>query len=332
MYRAFYHLTEQPFRLTPDPSFMCMTAHHQEALAGLVYSVCMRPGLTVLSGEAGTGKTMLLYSLMELLQKRQFITAICTNPVLSREELFDFLIDKFGVTCGSALKSRQLSALEDTFARNRMDGRPAVLIVDEAHRLPMELLEEIRMLLNIETPREKLLQIILAGQPELDDMLRRPDLRQLKQRVSCHCKLKMLTVSELREYIKHRLTMAGLSEQTIFPEAVIEKIHEYSRGIPRLINTLCDTALQVGFATRSASITLAIIEEAAKDLDLATVTARLDPKLAEALLPPLEIKPGNGHNATNPTEAPGDPWVPMTSYTTRQKSMGLFAGLMERWR
>src|SRR5262249_27613027 len=154
-------------------------------------------------------KTTLLYSLLALLEKRRFITATCTNPVLTREELFDFLMLKFGINCSSGLKSRQLAALQDALYRNRVDGRPSVLIVDEAHRLSLELLEEIRLLLNLETPQEKLLQIIIAGQPELTDILNRPDLRQFKQRISCQCKLNPLTVEELKEYVDHRLTKAG---------------------------------------------------------------------------------------------------------------------------
>src|SRR5262245_17294229 len=156
MYLGFFNLKELPFRLSPDPSFMCMTPQHREALSGLIYSVCTQPGLTVLVGEAGTGKTTLLYALLGLLEKRRFVTAMCTNPTLTREEFYDLLLIKFGVECQSTLKSRQLNALQEMLTRNRADGRPSLLIVDEAQRLPMELLEEIRLLLNMETPREKL--------------------------------------------------------------------------------------------------------------------------------------------------------------------------------
>jgi general secretion pathway protein A len=328
MYQAFYGLKDHPFRLTPDPSFMCMTVHHQEALSGLVYSVCTRPGLTVLTGEAGTGKTTLVYSLLDLLEKRRFVTAVCTNPMLSREELFDFLIAKFGINCGSSLKNRQLSAMEGAFARYRTEGRPAVLILDEAHRLPLDLLEEVRMLLNLETPREKLLQIILSGQPELDDMLREPHLRQLKQRVSCHCRLKPLSYSELKEYVGHRLTQAGLPEQTLFPAAVLEKIYLYTQGIPRLINNLCDAALQIGFGTRSNCITLSIVDEAAKDLDLTPAALHNEARIADAVLPLADARSANGYAASFDS----DTRVPLAGYASHQKNAGLFSSLMDRWR
>ena len=217
MYRGFYNLEKDPFRLSPDPAFMCMTAQHREALAGLVYSTCTHPGLTVLVGEAGTGKTTLLYSLLGLLEKRRFISVLCTNPTLTREEFYDFLMIKFGVDCGSSLKSRQLVALHEKLLRNRAEGRPSLLIVDEAQRLPTELLEEIRLLLNLETPREKLLEIIVSGQPELSEILARSELRQLKQRVSCICKLNALSLAELQEYLHHRLTLAGLPSPNLIP-------------------------------------------------------------------------------------------------------------------
>src|ERR1051325_10403015 len=149
---------------------MCMTAQHREALSGLIYSVCTKPGLTVLLGEAGTGKTTLLYSLLGLLEKRRFCTAMCANPTLTRQEFYDFLMMKFRVDIQSTLKSRQLAAFEELLRRNRAEGRPSVLIVDEAQRLSGELLEEVRLLLNLETPREKLLEIIVSGPPELGDI------------------------------------------------------------------------------------------------------------------------------------------------------------------
>lgn len=335
MYNAFYNLKDNPFRLTPDPSFIYMTSRHREALAGLVYSACTRPGLSLLIGEAGTGKTTLLYTLMGLLEKRRFITAVCNNPTLTRQEFYDLLMVKLGIQCSSSLKSRQLIALQETLLRNRADGRPSVLIVDEAQRLPTELLEEIRLLLNIETPREKLLEIIMAGQPELNDVLRRPDLRQLKQRVSCICKLEPLSFHELREYVQHRLARAGLTGQQLFPEATLQAVYEYTHGIPRLVNSLCNCALQTGFALQAARISTAIIREAAKDLDLAHDDLRdLTPEEPD-LLGAASAAGGapvpasaNGHDGKGVAEMR----IPLDPYPARQKSINFIANLMDRWR
>lgn len=352
MYEGYYGLKENPFRLTPDPAFICMTPQHQEALSGLIYSVCTRPGLTVLVGEAGTGKTTLLHALAGLLEKRRYVTAVCTNPMLNREEFYDLLMIKFAVECQSTLKSRQLVALERQLERGRLDGCPSLLIIDEAQRLPMDLLEEIRLLLNLETDREKLLEIILAGQPELLEILGRHEARQFKQRVSCICRLKPLSRDEVREYLFHRMTRAGLPGQTLFSEICIDLIYDYTGGIPRLVNALCDSSLQVGFGLKSARITPSILEEAARDLELvrSVVTKRFMP--AEAAHVDGTARPGAPaelHTATAETataEAAPDPSVgekttnnrthelriPLQAYADRQKSLGLFAGLMERWK
>ena len=339
MYQTFYGLKENPFRLSPDPSFMCMTGQHQEALSALIYSACMRAGMTVLVGEAGTGKTTLLYALLGLLEKRGCITAMCTNPTLTRQEFYDLVLMKFGVACASLLKSRQLAALEERLRRNRMDGRPSVLIIDEAQRLSSELLEEVRLLLNVETPHEKLLEIILAGQPELSVTLRRPELRQLKQRVSCVCRLRPLTLEELKKYLHYRVTRAGLSTQSLFSGDVIQPIFEYTDGIPRLVNSLCDSALQTGFALGSAQITPAILEEAAKDLDLLRTAPAPAPTLRLAedttvptkapLTPPagngVSCPAGNGHPVS-------DVHVPFENYQTGEKSFRFFSNLIELWK
>jgi general secretion pathway protein A len=304
-----------------------MTAQHREALSGLVYSVCERPGLTVLMGEAGTGKTTLLYVLRGWLDSQRFVTAVCTNPVLTREELFDLLLEQFEVNCPSSLKNRQLKALQEALLRYRAEGRNAVLIVDEAQRLSPELLEEIRLLLNIETPQQKLLEIILIGQPELSDVLRRPELRQLKQRISCICKLEPLSLEELREYLQHRLAQAGLAQQTLFSDDAISSIFRYTRGIPRLVNSLCDSALQTGFGLQSPHVTTKIVREAANDLDL---------KSDE---PESNSRPVNGKAWTfvppaNLDQARSSPLriLPtLEDYATRQKSLGFLSKLMAGW-
>lgn len=341
MYNGFYNLKENPFRLTPDPAFMFMTPQHREAMAGLVYSACTRPGLTVLVGEAGTGKTTLLYTLIGLLEKRRFVAALCNNPMLTREEFYDLLIMKLGVDCSSSLKSRQLVALQDHLLRYRTEGRPAVLIIDEAQRLSTELLEEIRLLLNLETPREKLLEIIIAGQPELTDILARPELRQFKQRVSCVCRLKPLTFEEVRGYLHHRLARAGLPEQNLFPEDSIRLIHEYTHGIPRLVNSLCDSALQTGFASQSPRVTPAIIREAARDLDL------VQPLRPEEIPSGIEEAFSSGpnsfedHNSAVPVHTPtngagkssaAEVRIPLDTHPPRQKTMSFFGNFIDRWR
>lgn len=341
MYQQFYQLKENAFRLNPDPGFLCMMHQHREALAGLVYSVCTRPGLSVLVGEAGTGKTTLLYALLNILAKRRFVTAMCNNPTLTRAEFYDSLVSKFGIEVSSGLKSRQLLALQEAFLRNRTDGRPSLLIVDEAQRLSPELLEEIRLLLNMETPREKLLEIIIAGQPELLDVLRRPEMKQLKQRVSTLCKLHPLTVEELKEYIKFRLTQAGLPEQRLFPESTIELIYHYTQGIPRLVNSLCDGALRSGFALQSTRITPSIVDEAAKDLDLSILRSQtgmdefdadaglIASSAEESQAAPLPAIVGdgrrNGHREAGPVLAE-------KTFEQRQRSLGFFANLIDRWK
>ena len=338
MYQGFYNLKDLPFRLTADPAYIYMTSQYREALSGLVYSICTRPGLTVLVGEAGTGKSTLLCALMDLLDRKRHPRAYCNNPMMTREEFYDLLLFKLGVECSSPLKGRQLTALQDTLMRYRAAGRPAVLIVDEAQRLPLELLEEIRLLLNIETPHEKLLEIILAGQPELSDTLDRPELRQFKQRVSAICRLQPLTVDETREYIIHRLSQAGLPDQKIFPAPTIDLIHQYSGGIPRLVNSLCDTALQCGFGLQSREITLAILHEAAADLDLhAAMKKELGLAAPVALDPskiipmptgadsPLPAKNGHADSAANSR-------IPLESYSSRQKSFTFLGSLLERWK
>jgi len=362
LYKKFYNLKQDPFRLTPDPAFICMTPQHREALSGLVYSVCTRPGLTVLVGEVGTGKTTLLYTLLGLLEKRKFVTGMCTNSTLTREEFYDFLMVKMGVNCQSSLKSRQLIALQETLVKNRADGRPSVLIVDEAQKLSSEVLEEIRLLMNLETPSEKLLEIIMAGQPELMEILRRPELRQLKQRVSYYCKLEPLSLTDLRDYLDHRLARAGLPQQNLFSEAAIRSIYEFTHGIPRLVNSLCDSTLQIGFALKSPEITISMIGEAAADLDLAPnlaaesfpfngkqpVSVSAATKAAEDRSPSsppsdlahhgtVDANPGPTHAATV-SDPKGNGQrasvlrIPLESYEARQRSLGFLAGLLHRWR
>jgi hypothetical protein len=251
------------------------------------------------------------------------------------------------------LKSRQLLALQETLLRNRADGRPSLLIVDEAQRLSPELLEEIRLLLNMETPREKLLEIIVAGQPELIDVLRRPEMRQLKQRVSCLCKLRPLNLAELKAYLLHRLKHAGHERGDLFSEAAIESIYDYTQGIPRLVNSLCDGALRTGFALQSERITESIINEAAEDLDLTPALVRQshEPRRIsldddydlvatvaksdeEARATPKVVGPDYRRQASDTSQANDLPKkrIPQENENGQQKTLGFLASLLDRWR
>jgi general secretion pathway protein A len=343
LYQGFYRLNDHPFRLTPDPAYICLTAQHREALSGLLYGIRTRLGLTVLIGEAGTGKTTLLRTLTDLCEGRNFVLARCNNPTLSREEFYDLLLAELGVECASSLKSRQLKSLQEALIRFRDAGQSAMLIVDEAQKLPLELLEEVRLLLNLETPREKLLQIIIAGQPELGTIMGRPELRQLKQRVSAIFRLEPLSVEELREYLQHRLDRAGIPEQKLFTAELIGLIHRYTQGIPRLVNSLCDAALQTGFALQSRTITASIIREAAGDLELSNPDDERAKEESSSeghskIIPMPVVSPeaqlihAHPQNSLNGDSKPGDPRIPLESYASRQKSLGFFGQLLDRWK
>jgi general secretion pathway protein A len=339
LYRGFYHLKDHPFRLTPDPAYICLTAQHREALSGLLYAIRTRLGLTVLIGEAGTGKTTLLCTLTELFEGKNLVVARFNNPTLKREEFYDLLLTELGVECPSALKSRQLKALQDALMGFRDAGRSALLIVDEAQRLPLELLEEVRLLLNLETPRDKLLHIIMAGQPELGATLARPELRQLKQRVSAIFRLQPLSIEELREYLQHRLSRAGLPEQQLFPEELIGLIYKHTQGIPRLVNSLCDASLQTGFALQAPRITTSIIQEVAGDLEL---SGQDDTRARESLssgdlpkvipMPVASTEAGSFYPQPQDDDSNVDARIPMESYSSRQKSLSFLGQLLDRWK
>jgi len=240
------------------------------------------------------------------------------------------------VECSSTLKSRQLMALEEKLLSNRAEGKRTVLIVDEAQRLSLEVLEEVRLLLNLETPQEKLLEIIMAGQQELSEFLQKPELRQLKQRVSFCCKLNPLTREELTEYVQHRLMRSGLPNSSVFPKATLDLVYSRTKGIPRLVNTLCDNCLRIGFALQSQQITVSIVQEAAADLSLQAGSADEDhewPAKMEAEILPASTPHAVAEKAASASKGNGTTGrVPMESYVARQKSFGLFGSLMDRWR
>ena len=270
MYKKFYGLTRNPFDISPDPTFFYPTSHHCEALASLWVGTQWRKGFVVVTGEVGTGKTLLARYLFNLFSQKKIAFSYVFNPRLSTLEFLQFVVTDFGLAGSGKGKGELLIELNRFLVSRYQQGSTAVLVVDEAQLLSWELLEEIRLLTNLETAQQKLLQILLIGQPELDQKLDSVDLRQLKQRIALRCSLKPLTEEETRNYIYRRLARAGANSQstTIFPARTIAMIHRYSQGIPRIINNICEAALVEGFASKTFSIAPQTIEQVASDFRL----------------------------------------------------------------
>lgn len=288
MYKRFYSLQRNPFEITPDPAFLFPTPRHNEALASLYYGVTSHRGFVVLTGEVGTGKTLLLWSLIGLLQRRDVAFALVFNPSLSPLEFIRYIAGDLGLPVAHKPKDELIHLLNAFLLQRHRQRLTTLLVVDEAHHLSAEILEEIRLLTNLETAQQKLLQIVLAGQPELDEKLDSFGLRQLKQRVALRCHLEALNLGETRRYMARRLQIAGASaESKIFSDPSIDVVFRHSKGIPRLINTVCENALLSGYAKRASVITPDIIEGVANDLRLGIVTAS-DKDSAEGLQPPRE--------------------------------------------
>src|ERR1700753_2255347 len=243
MYNAYFGFSEAPFSLSPDPAFFYRSEQHEEALANLVYGVQARKGFIVLSGEVGTGKTTMLECLRDYLESQFIEFAFLFNSRINSDQFFEMIAYDLNLDCQRTSKTEVLCALNQLLVEQAQDGRTVVLIVDEAHNLEWEVLEEIRLLGNLENRNGKLLQIILAGQPELDRKLDAPNLRQLKQRNVLRCNLQPFTLGDATDYIQSRLEKAGLPDQTIFSEELMTEIHVRSQGIPRIINALCDNLL-----------------------------------------------------------------------------------------
>src|ERR1700756_2285753 len=234
MYKKFFNLRENPFNVNPDPRYLFLTRNTQEALACLTYGIETRKGFILLTGEVGTGKTTLINKLLEWLHKERVSTAFVFNPRLSVSQFFDFMMADFGIPCESRQKGQMLVKLNQWLLDRYQAGERAVLVVDEAQNLSPQMLEEIRLLTNLETSTEKLLQIVLAGQPELEEKLNDPRLRQLRQRITLWAKTRPLTLLETHGYIKERLRIAGCTGEEIFSPAAIEVVHRHARGIPRI--------------------------------------------------------------------------------------------------
>jgi len=269
MYKQFYNLKRNPFEITPDPSFLFPTKRHNEALASLYYGVRRRKGFVVMTGEVGTGKTLLVRCLLELLNRASVNYAYVFNSVLSPLEFLQYIAGDFGLSASGKNKSELLLMLSNHIIARHQKKLTTVLVVDEAHHLSPEVLEEIRLLTNLETAQEKLLQILLVGQPELDQKLDSYELRQLKQRIALRSQLEPLDLEETKGYILRRLQLAGCdAAAALFPDETIAQVHRHSRGIPRLINTVCENALIGAYARQSRAVTPDIIEDVAGDFRL----------------------------------------------------------------
>jgi general secretion pathway protein A len=273
MYKKFYGLVRNPFEVSPDPFFFYSTPRHSEALLNLVYGVVHRRGFVVVSGEVGTGKTLLVQCLMQVLRKNRVASAFVYNPTISGLEFLTHVMNGLGFPSSAArTKGELLSRLNSYLMERARQDLITALVVDEAQLLSSELLEEIRLLTNLETTKHKLLQIVLVGQPEFEHKLDSHHLRQLKQRVGLRCTLQPLKPAELEGYIHRRLELAGANSHAvnIFLDETMPLIQFFSGGIPRLVNTLCENSLLLGFGHKQRHITSEIVHEVATDLHLDT--------------------------------------------------------------
>lgn len=293
MYEHFFGLTERPFDLVPNPRFLYLTAGGREAVANLRYGLQTPRGLTLLLGDAGTGKTTLIWAVLSEIDASRVQCVLVSNPTLTRAELYEFLAHGFGLPPESAAsKTRFLADFRAHLESRHAAGLLTALVLDESQSLSAELLEEVRLLSNVDTPTTKLLNVVLAGQPEFAERLNDPALRHLKQRISLRCELGPLSFPETAAYIAGRLRIAGGQPKDIFSREAIQAIHEASGGIPRIINVVADNALISGFATQTKPIVRATVEEIRRDFDLlrpaAAPAAVLMPAPALAEVRPAE--------------------------------------------
>lgn len=280
MYKGFFGLKENPFNVSPDPRYLFLTKQIEETLSSLMYGIQTRKGILTLTGEVGTGKTTLVNRVLDWLHQRATKTAYLFNSRMNSSQLFDFVLAEFEIPCESRSKSQQLMKLNQWLLERFSSGETAVLIVDEAQNLTFPVLEEIRMLTNLETSTEKLLQIVLSGQPELEEKLNLPQLRQLRQRIMLRCKTGPLTKEQTRDYVLERLRIAGAptNGQPIFSAMAIEAIHLYSMGIPRVVNLLCEHALINAYVEQQRPIQPKIIEDIAREFQLDEVEPIASPE------------------------------------------------------
>ncbi|MBN1913492.1 MAG: AAA family ATPase [Candidatus Omnitrophica bacterium] len=265
MYLQFYGLKENPFNVTSDPTFFFLSQRHKEALSHLFYGVTQRKGIIAITGEIGTGKTTLCRFFLDQLGEN-VKTAFILNPYFSEVQLLEAIIKDFGITVRNKSKLAFVGELNRFLLRESESGGNVVLIIDEAQNLKPNQLEQVRLLSNLETHKDKLIQIILAGQPELNDKLNRDDLRQLRQRIMVRYHITPLEENEMQSYINHRLRIAGLENGIIFSQEALKLISDFSAGVPRLINIICDRAMLAGYVSESRRIEENIIKKCLEEL------------------------------------------------------------------
>jgi general secretion pathway protein A len=278
MYKSFFGLKRNPFELSPDPFFVLVTEKMKEALFSLYYAIAQRKGFVVLTGEVGTGKTLMVQCLLLLLKQQKVRFSNVFNPRLSPLDFLHFVVRDLGIDVAEPTKANLLHALCRFVLAEAEKGLTTVLIIDEAQQLPTSVMEELRLLTNLETTQHKLLQVILIGQPELDVKLDSYELRQLKQRIAVRCRLEPLCENDVRLYMEHRLQLAGLSgHSSIFPSETVSAIFRYSSGLPRIVNTLCDQGLLAAFARGSQVVLPEIIDEIAAYFRLQPIPTLVEP-------------------------------------------------------
>ncbi len=280
MYKGFFGLKDNPFNVSPDPRYLFLTKEVEETLSSLMYGIQTRKGIVTLTGEVGTGKTTLVNRVLDWLRQGATKTAFLFNSRMNSSQLFDFILAEFDIPCESRSKSQQLMKLNQWLMERFASGETAVVIIDEAQNLTFPVLEEIRLLTNLETSTEKLLQIVLSGQPELEEKLNLPQLRQLRQRIMLRCKTSPLTKEQTRDYVLERLKIGGAapSDQPIFSPAAMETIHLYSMGIPRVVNLLCEHALINAYVEEQRPVQQKIIEDVAREFKLDEVEPIASPE------------------------------------------------------
>ncbi len=301
MYTTFFGLQRLPFNLTPDPAFLFLPPKHREALAGLTYAILERKGFVALTGDAGTGKTTLLNSALNRLPSERVESSVILNPTLTASEFLEAVLLDFDIPDVPASKAQRLWKLQEFLARAHSQNRLAVLVIDEAHKLSLEVLEEVRLLGNYEGGADKYIQILLLGQPELDGLLNRQDLRQFRQRIALRLYIDPLQAEEVPQYIFFRWAKAGGRGAPPFTPDALQAIAEWSQGIPRLVNSICDTALLMAYGDESSLVGIDYVRDAA--MNLAPADASIMPAAAPPR--PLAVVSERSHTQWKPAVQAG---------------------------